>query len=86
MSVLAIGFLVCYYFIYYFTVNSFKCNGKIWNLKYLININMLVLTIYPEFPDLVIIIGKIKFKFRILLAELVILYNQKKNRYPSLCI
>jgi len=31
---------------------------KILNLRYLININMLIFTIYPEFPNLVIIVGK----------------------------
>ena len=44
--------------LYYFNVNSFKYNGKILNLKYLININMLILTIYSEFPDYIIIVGK----------------------------
>jgi len=34
---------------------------------------MLILTMYSEFPDYIIIVGKIRIKFRILLAELVTL-------------
>ena len=36
-------------------------NGKFLNLKYVININIRILTIYPGFRNLVIIIGKKEF-------------------------
>ena len=60
------------YFIYYFNFNSFKYNRKILNFRYLININMLILTMYSEFSDYIITDSK----------------NQMKNfkLYPSLYV
>ena len=47
-----------YYFIYYFNLNFFKYDEKILNLRYVININILIFTIYPEFSNLIITVGK----------------------------
>ena len=44
--------------LFYISYISFLVLVLFLNLRYVININILILTIYLEFPNLVIIVGK----------------------------